>query len=93
MKTAKRAVIPIPRYSLQKLLQLDDSYEIEAVYFDIRKETLGLIISNDNFPETPEGERLPELVIQAAEKRDEDGKIWVHLEPTGVRTYEASSSP
>jgi len=89
MKTANRALIQIPRYSLQKLLQLDDSYEIEAVYFDTRKETLVLIISNDNFPETPEGKPLPELVIQATEKRDEDGKSWVHLEATEVRPYEA----
>ena len=92
MKTVKRAVLPIPRQSLRRLLQLDDTYDIEAVYYDIHRETLVLVLSNDSFPETPEGERLPELVVQATEKHGEDGKIWVHLEPTGVRTYEASSS-
>jgi len=83
-----RGVLPISRENLKILLQLPENYKIQAVYFDISRETLVLVLESDDIPETPDGKPSPEVLLQGHKRKDSDGKEWQRLEIVGVKSFE-----
>lgn len=70
---ARRAVLYVSMELIHDLLHLPEGVEVLSVCIDLPRDALGVIVANDELPESGHGPRLPEL--SPTYGRSADGQI------------------
>ena len=72
----RQAIISVSFELLHDVLKLPDGVEIDAMFYDPRKNTICLKVQGDRFPQTGENEMIPE------------GTVWYTEQGTEVRLFD-----